>query len=373
MNKKLRNCALHALALTALHLLYYNLNLTMPLENELMGFVGKFQNYVRTYRDRDTQYLFVNTAGSGDVVPAQDTMGNDIRVAITDRALLARLFSSLAAHGNQHRFLLCDLVFDYPSQKDGALLSQFGKLENFIVPVSQGNGHTALSAALQSTAAVAEYITYEGKISKMQLYSRGSGTKTLPLRMYEKSQELHMKRNLLGFWQGTKYLPLSIYPKFFYTNDQLQQMQIDLGNLVQLLEADDSMTYHVLLKGKTIVLGNFESDVHLTNIGQRMPGSLILFNTYLTLQSVRYSVFWLPAIFVLFFLLSYFELYVHIRVFTTTRWSFLFGTFSLAGICVLLSFLCSLVFGITTTILPVILYFHLWHVGHNFFYPKPLP
>jgi len=61
-----------------------------------------------------------------------------------------------------------------------------------------------------------------------------------------------------------------------------------------------------VLKNKFIVIGDFVNDLHMTCLG-RMPGSLILWNSYLTLYNnhVTISVKWLLMLVIFYFLISY--------------------------------------------------------------------
>ena len=133
-----------------------------------------------------------------------------------------------------------------------------------------------------------------------------------------------------------------------------------------------------MIRNKIIVVGNFKEDMHFTPLGP-MPGSLILLNTYLTLESgyhiLKWS--WFVFAFFCFALLCYYELYIKKQSQEKKEKSLksLFGHFlGLSGLCILLSLVSGLIFKVHITILPLILYIeaarYLQHVKLSFLKKK---
>jgi len=95
-----------------------------------------------------------------------------------------------------------------------------------------------------------------------------------------------------------------VIPEFYYRKRDLQAgAYIDLG---QMLSTGDTF-FDEYLKGKYIVVGNFETDLHETYLG-KMPGTLILWDTYLTLlrKPPVISISWLIVSWLYYFFLSSF-------------------------------------------------------------------
>jgi hypothetical protein len=103
-----------------------------------------------------------------------------------------------------------------------------------------------------------------------------------------------------------------------------------------------------------------------------MPGSIILINTFLTLQAGYHlqSLRWFLFIIASFTLLTYYELF-HKEQSITNRWTAVLAFLRLSGLCILVSIASNLIFNIHTTILPMVVYFE----GVSFFkkniFPKP--
>ena len=109
-----------------------------------------------------------------------------------------------------------------------------------------------------------------------------------------------------------------------------------------------------VLKNKFIIIGDFENDVHMTYLG-RMPGTLILWNSYLSLYKhhVIISFKWLLMLSFFYFIISYWiiihperklnELHKKIKVPFLT--SFLINYVSFVGVMVLINIFSYFYFG----------------------------
>jgi len=109
-----------------------------------------------------------------------------------------------------------------------------------------------------------------------------------------------------------------------------------------------------VLKNKFIIIGDSENDIHITYLG-KMPGTLILWNSYLTLykHQATISVKWLFMLFFFYFLISYWiiihperklnEIHQKIRVPFLSK--FLISYISFIGILVLINIFSYFYFG----------------------------
>ena len=372
MKRRIFTCSVHGLLLVLIHIVYFNMDITMPLENEVMGAIGKTENHFGgTGQYEDSNFVFINTAYDNALLHGVNEQGDSINLVVADRSMLATLFESLADHGNRHRYILCDILFDLESPHDARMAKELSRVKKLIMPVhAKGKGETEL--VFGGKKALADYITYEGKISKIRLYARSNASKTLPMEMYEDYNGIDTKVHWTGLWNEKGFVPYSIYPRYYFTQENISKHEISLGKLVRLLQHDDSLFYDFFLRDKIIVIGNFHADRHITPLGQFMPGSLVLFNTFLTLQSEAHfeNWFWLLGIFMLFFMLAYYELYFYSGLVPRSRWSSILHFAGLSGLCIAISVVSNFLFGIHTTILPVILYFEVLHFLRKVYKPK---
>src|SRR5690242_7495606 len=76
-------------------------------------------------------FVFINT--SKDISLVKDSKSNGY-ITITDRNKLANFFKLLSDSNNQHKYILCDIFFDYSSDADTALEKQISRCKNIIFP-----------------------------------------------------------------------------------------------------------------------------------------------------------------------------------------------------------------------------------------------
>lgn len=355
----------HSIILLAVHLVYFNLNWSLPLEYEMMMMLNKTESFIGGHGRFDKEnYLFINTAYDQVLVNTETEYGDSGVVAISDRYLLSEFFEKMAEFGNKHQYILCDIFFDQSSDADSLLNRSISAIPKIIAPTEYDKEKKQLiKPVINVQAAQADYITYEGLVSKVRLYAGESKSKTLPLIMYEDRNDVEVKIKKLGLFYKGNYIPRSVYPRYFFDAEAVHGHEMRLKHVVDILKVNGRNFYESAIKGKVVIVGNFTTDKHNTFVGS-MPGSLVLFNTYLTLQAgyhmlrVRWLLFALSA----FALLCYYEFfYRKERPYLTNRsWRKLFAHLAgVTSICIVISILSGLLFGVHITIIPVILYLEL--------------
>lgn len=355
----------HSVILLVLHLIYFNLNWSLPLESEMMMMLNKTESFIGGQGRFDKEdYLFINTAYDQVLVKAETEYNDTGAVAITDRYLLSEFFEKMAEFGNKHEYILCDLLFDHRSGADSVLSNSLSKIKKIIAPTEYDHSKEELIIpAVSVRTAQADYITYEGLVSKVRLYAQDSRSKTLPLVMYEDRNSVIVKTRWLGMFYDGDYIPRSVYPRYFFNVEAMKEHEMRLKQVVDILKLNGVAFYETAMQGKIIIIGNFTNDRHNTFIGP-MPGSLVLFNTYLTLQAGYHmlGVRWLLFALVAFAGLCYYELiYKKEKPHITNRsWHRLFfHLLGITGLCFFISVLSGILFGVHITIIPVIIYLEL--------------
>ncbi|MBK7432954.1 MAG: hypothetical protein IPI66_03000 [Chitinophagaceae bacterium] len=142
----------------------------------------------------------------------------------------------------------------------------------------------------------------------------------------------------------------------------------NLGDL--LILSGDSTFYDQFLKDRFIVLGNYETDIHPTPIG-KMPGVLILLNTYLSLFNGKHQpgILWFLCLFVIFYFINLYLFYGKVKVPKIPekeKWWHVFiqeqlnsqlaKLFSVVGLCLLITVFSELVFKIKPNTFIIFIY-----------------
>src|SRR4030095_7689109 len=116
-------------------------------------------------------------------------------------------------------------------------------------------------------AAQADYITYEGLVSKVRLYVSESRSKTLPLVMYEDRNSVKVKATPVGLFYNRSYIPRSVYPRYFFDMASMKQHEMRLKQVVDILKLNGKSFYESAIKGKIIIIGNFSADISKHFVG----------------------------------------------------------------------------------------------------------
>jgi len=285
--------------------------------------------------------------------PPDSTMKGSQRV-ITDRFKLAKLFSILNSHPNEYKYVICDILFEKPGPGDSILRPQIEKLKNIIISAIWDKGKL-IQPIFKVPSAVVNYTAINKTVfTKIPIYYKDS-LKSLPVYLFEKTTNHRFtKKNILTFLDGKPTFN-TVIPEFYYRVGDMvppsAMKNINTYYLGELLADPDCFS---VLKNKFIIIGDFSNDIHVTYLG-RMPGTLIIWDAYLTLYKNHavISFKWLLMLFFFYLMLSYWiiihpdrkfkEIHQKIRVpFLST---FLINYISFIGILVLINIFSYFYFG----------------------------
>jgi hypothetical protein len=285
--------------------------------------------------------------------PPDSTLKGAQRV-ITDRFKLAKFFSILNAHPNDYKYVICDILFEKPGPGDSILKPQIESLKKIIISAIWDNDKL-IKPIFKVPYAVVNYTAINKSVfTKIPIYYKDS-LKSLPASLFEKTTTHRFtKKSYLTFLDGKPTFN-TVIPEFYYRSGDMippsAGKNINTFYLGELLADPDCFS---VLKNKFIVIGDFANDVHITYLG-KMPGTLILWNAFLTLyrHQATISFKWLLMLFVFYFALSYWiiihperklnEIHQKIRVpFLST---FIINYISFIGILVLINIFSYFYFG----------------------------
>jgi hypothetical protein len=312
-------CFGHSLLMVLFNIIYLNSNWIAPVEEELVMVFTKFETFFlntnKHTQDIIDNTLFINTSHAMSLAEVDNENGQGT-IPITDRAKLASFFTFLSAHHNQHKYLLCDIRFTEKSKDDSLLQHTILGLQNFIFPSHIDKRADSLFGSVIDVKqrGVADYVTYEALFSKIMLYYRTNG-ESLPLKMYEETDlgKKNVNRYHNGFWglkRDGSWMPKSLFPRFFLVPNTVRNKAVDLNTVLKMIELDSTDFYRSMIKNKIIVMGDFENDVQPTAVG-KVPGTLVLYNSYLTLHdnNNRHFIWYIIFLVICFFIISYYFFY----------------------------------------------------------------
>jgi len=285
--------------------------------------------------------------------PPDSTMKGAQRV-ITDRVKLAKLFSILNAHPNGYKYVICDVLFEKPGPGDSLLKPQIEKLKRIICSsIWENNKH--IKPIYNVPSAVVNYTAINKTVfTKMPIYYKDS-LKSLPVCLLEKTTaHRYTRKHDLNYLDG-KLTFNTLIPEFYYRPldmvTALAGKKINTYYLGELLADPDCFN---VLKNKFIIIGDFTNDIHITYLG-KLPGSLILWNVYLTLSNhhVTISFKWVMMLFIFYLLISYWIIIhpekklqaLHKKIRVPFLTSFLISYVSFIGILVLINIFSYFYFG----------------------------
>lgn len=332
-----------------------NSSYSSALDEGLLGQIAKLERQLLNTRPPgNMRFIFVNV--SYDIKLAVNPEGGVGSISITDRETLARFFKLLADKGNRHQFVLSDIFLEYPEDEDSTLLVQAGRCKNLLFPYHLISGKKQ-EPCIPVNTALSDFETYTGNFSKFRLIYDDSMV-TTPVAILNKLDHKRYPNTWLDF--------KSILPRYYINPSELgDATKYPVYNLGELLMiAEDDSVYHQFLEDRFIVLGNFETDLHNSPVG-RIPGPLILLNTYLTINNGR-SVSWWWAIFMTIGLtgVSYLLFFGKLKPPESRKYPwldllykiFINKYFSFSGLFLLLVLLSSILFSVRPNISLVLMY-----------------
>ncbi|MFL5730679.1 MAG: CHASE2 domain-containing protein [Cytophagaceae bacterium] len=291
-------CILHALWMLLITWYWLNLPVIYFDEEHLIRWSSATRKILFNNNERPPKedFIFINLAHEKELIPYSEGMGEEV---ITNRERLAKFFHILNQYPDQYKFVICDVFFKGSSPFDSLLSAEIAKTKNVLAPCHIEEG-ILLRPEIPVPNALSDYEDVNGMFLKYRFME--DTLKSLPVVMYEKLHGARVERKHGLTYVNDRLSLSSMIIDFSIRTSDLDTSGYKVVPLSELLLLqDDSLIFHEFLKGKYIVAGNFEEDVHQTILGD-MPGTVILLNIYLALVKKKNLVSWY---WVLFLFLNY--------------------------------------------------------------------
>lgn len=244
---------------------------------------------------------------------------------ITDRVKLLELLNFLDKT-NDYKYILLDIIFsaDIDSSKDSLLFKKIVEMRDIIIP-----RHADMKLAdnsLYAKSGIADYSNLYIETDFIKYPFWVDNEKSIPLIMYENIKGTKLKNygwiTTDGGLPARKSIPLPLdvrMTKKIYENDGniYEEEGLDillLGRDILGMNSEDNEYVSSLLKDepglfkdKYVIIGSlYGDDLHSTYIGD-MPGALILYNAFLSLDKRRHiiNIPILIILYLIFFLISF--------------------------------------------------------------------
>ncbi len=264
--------------------------------------------------------LFVDISKSKTTLDQENAFGEPSpyhREVITDRSQLAEFLDMIVPYKDETRLVLMDVLLDLPSKQDSVLQASIDKLGDKVLGVSHldDTGQPITTVVQFESQALATYRAAQDMFLKYPLVFNDS-LSTVPLLMYEKlhQQSVSHDGGLYRFKEGVS-LPAPIVDfkvrnSDFRTGRSLGEESnftiYSMGDILEsraFMEPEDQADY---FQGKLVLIGDFRNDLHDTPFG-KIPGLLLIYNSYLTLEGQEniVSFFWLLLLYVTFWVMSW--------------------------------------------------------------------
>lgn len=282
---------LHALLLIILCWSWLSLDYTLEIEKSLAEkstflkriLIGDTTNYFK-------DLIFLDVSGTKKLIKRQNRQGVEV---ITDRLKLADFLNLInKVSGNDYQYIIYDLLSDRASPDDPKLRQAINQTARIITAYKLDNNGINATVFTDAASGYVGYNASSGFLTTKSLIKynliSGESLESLPAVLYEK---LHRKKiqkfaglALINGRLSVNSLFVDLRIRNFNLNDGKGNTKVyDFDGLLELLKLDGNVFFEKFLKGKIIIIGDFESDVHETVFGT-MPGSLILYNVFLSLK-----------------------------------------------------------------------------------------
>jgi hypothetical protein len=259
-------------------------------------------------------FLYVDVSRSKTIIPAEDPLFEDYtgynHVAITDRAQLAEFLTAVKQYGEDIPLVLMDINFAEPAPQDSLLQAAIDSLPfSAVAATTPQQILDTFPPPIRVPSGIAMYLSVDENFMKYPLFFNDT-MPTLPLVALKQTEGISYGDAAWGkAFDGRRSLSNPIIDFRVRPHDldvDRRYTLFEMGSLLFQFTFWEEADIRELLRGKTIVLGDFYNDKHQTVFGT-VPGPMIVHNAYLTLQERETLIHlrWLLLLTALFFWMSW--------------------------------------------------------------------
>lgn len=341
--------------------------------------------------------LFVDVAKSKTTIDSLNEFEKTSpyhRKVITDRKQLTEFFALLNRYKQEVRYVVCDIILEDSTQYDVLLEKEMTQLGDKLLGISHlTSNNTHIRPVIDIPYAAGTYTAPQGLFLKFPLLLKDSmSLKTAPLVMYERLSGTRLQKNGWFYrFNGRLSLPAPIVDfkvrnSDFRDGNSLRESNFSAFRMGTILERFHKRTeeeQRALFKDKIIMIGDFEADMHQTSFG-KMPGLLLIYNAYLTLEAKQnlISVGWICFMLLAFTFVS-FRIFSEVKIEKPTWLTGLFrsklgllilNSLDELALLMIITLLSYFIFNIHINILILLLYLKLIDfIWHKIVLHKPRP
>lgn len=362
---------------------YINSYYTLAIEDDLLSRETFFIHRLLNHKPKlNKKFVFISTGKDLNLIDDTAGYGN---IAATDRYKLFKLLQAINKANAKPEYVLLDLQFYYPytysvddsvqvlvKQSNVPFFFPNKSVDDSLSAEIKKNSRTAISVLLENDTiqrpmypgnyGIADYKTYGAFLNKFRVCYHDLKAISMPGLLHQQIDGASYGGNRLVSFCNNQLCFNYIWPEYYYDESDVKAdstyQEYHIGSLLPLL--NDAATVRSLFKGKVILVGNFEDDVHDTPAG-KIPGTIVLADIYLSLLNGKHLVPWLWVVFmvIMFAILSYMAIYnqlpdVQLNVgnfaFAGQITGFLKEYVSYIGMLMLISFVSVFLFGITISL-----------------------
>ncbi|MGK0364880.1 MAG: hypothetical protein ACI85O_001940 [Saprospiraceae bacterium] len=264
-------------------------------------------------KPRPDEVLFIDISDNKTVIPKLDEFGEYNEYSgrvVVNRAHLAELLSIIQPYKERIKHIFININFEDETPADSIFLSQAESLRDKILTAArldeEGN---FVKSHFDLPYALATYEATQGLFMKYRLFYHDT-LKTVPLALYENIDNKKLERGLFFTRISGKTAlrapivdfqirPIDMKPASDLVSETYTAQS--LSTLLSLREFMDPEDFAAFFQDRLIIIGDFENDIHQTVFGS-VPGSLVIYNSYLTLKKEAYHI---SAAWIIFLLLSF--------------------------------------------------------------------
>ena len=273
--------------------------------------------------DMSDSVLLIDVHYDKQLVMERDRYGQDLgMVPVTDREKLYQLLYRLKQEDN-YKYIMLDVAFCIEDRQpeDSLLYRLISSMKRITIPMPMGTDIADNMLLDSGKVGMAQYGTtiWENDFVKYPFYT--NGRKSMPLMMYENlNKGRKIKSFGLFYREGGRLIRNSVIQMLDFRATTIDEVMggalpvnvpYDMGVGVLGISPDGSRQDAYSdnpgwAKDKYILIGDFEGDTHTTYRGE-IPGTVINFNAFLSLQEGQHIVSYTFLLLLLLFF--YFQSY----------------------------------------------------------------